>query len=514
MTPSELKTQWQIGVVAKFKTPQVNGHGTVVAGTGTGKTRIAIILIQGLNQKSPGKSTDVVVPSRNLKRDWEKTGGHIEQWGLKDVHVFVINTYKNLRRSPTLLVLDEIHNYSAPTYKLLFTNSSYSFLLGLTATIERLDHEHYFLLDKAPVFEKLSLEKARKMQFVSNYVAINYGIELSVEDQDKSSEWDAMVSSTFSKFSHNWALARACAGGYLVPAVVFFHKFEDINNLTEVSDGAKIAITKTSRDWRLWYATQMGWDGFTKEAYFSPHTLQREANIFTQATKARENFLHNHPLKLETIQEIRNLFPGKKMVVFSQRTDFADEVALKIPNSFSYHSKTCGEIRVPRSLPHSDIVVGRGIRVEIAGKKTPVIRYRDLNDGTVEQWPWFKQEYPGCKRIGAASYKEEMMDKFRANEITTLSTVVTLDEGFDVEGIEIAIIASGTGVGRQNIQRMGRAVRFVDGKTAFIFNLYFKDTQDEKWLNRRQFGNTNPVWMSSLNYDKLLDLITDERKNI
>jgi superfamily II DNA or RNA helicase len=65
-----------------------------------------------------------------------------------------------------------------------------------------------------------------------------------------------------------------------------------------------------------------------------------------------------------------------------------------------------------------------------------------------------------------------------------LSTAKALDEGFDIEGIELGIIASYTSSSRQNIQRTGRAIRYLRGKFAVVVNLYIKDTQEKTWLKR------------------------------
>jgi len=230
--------------------------------------------------------------------------------------------------------------------------------------------------------------------------------------------------------------------------------------LTTIDDKRKHAIVKTGSEWRDWYARQMGWRGESDHNYH-PRRLQTEANIFIQLTKQRENLLHGHQSKLDAVKEIREMFPDKRMIVFSQRAEFADTLASLIPNCGSFHSKTCGEIRMPRKKGYD--VIAKGEYVDI-GKKNPVIRYVDL-EGNTRTYEEIKADYPGCYRIGSTKYKEEVITAFESGKITTLSTVVTLDEGFNVEGIEIAVVASGTGVRRQNIQRTGRAIRFIEGKT-------------------------------------------------
>jgi hypothetical protein len=50
---------------------------------------------------------------------------------------------------------------------------------------------------------------------------------------------------------------------------------------------------------------------------------------------------------------------------------------------------------------------------------------------------------------------------------------------------------------------MGRILRYIEGKKAKLFNLYLIDTQDESWLKRRQKGDTNIKWITSLKEIKL-----------
>ena len=57
--------------------------------------------------------------------------------------------------------------------------------------------------------------------------------------------------------------------------------------------------------------------------------------------------------------------------------------------------------------------------------------------------------------------------------------VRSLDEGVDVPEAEIAIIASGSRSKRQRIQRMGRVLRFVEGKQALCVSLLVRGTVEE-----------------------------------
>jgi len=93
------------------------------------------------------------------------------------------------------------------------------------------------------------------------------------------------------------------------------------------------------------------------------------------------------------------------------------------------------------------------------------------------------------------------------DKIRVINTAKSLDEGFDISGIELAIICSGTSSERQDLQRTGRAIRYSDGKLGMIINLYIKNTQDEKWLKARQKKNENIVYVK--NIDEINEIVND-----
>lgn len=80
--------------------------------------------------------------------------------------------------------------------------------------------------------------------------------------------------------------------------------------------------------------------------------------------------------------------------------------------------------------------------------------------------------------------KKEMLDKFRDGEYNIIVTVKALDEGIDVPSADLAVIVGRTSQTRQAIQRTGRILRKVAGKTneARVYNVYVKDTTDESWV--------------------------------
>ena len=76
-----------------------------------------------------------------------------------------------------------------------------------------------------------------------------------------------------------------------------------------------------------------------------------------------------------------------------------------------------------------------------------------------------------------------------------------MDKGLDVLDLRFSIITSGTTSINQEIQRKSRAGRKeVDNDDPVLHvNLYFKDTQDELWLRKRQQNNsTAPIFIETV----------------
>lgn len=119
--------------------------------------------------------------------------------------------------------------------------------------------------------------------------------------------------------------------------------------------------------------------------------------------------------------------------------------------------------------------------------------------------PWSKSYHSKI----AKGKRQQILDDFSDPKTDThiIHTARALDEGFDVSGIELAIVCSGSSTPRQDLQRTGRAIRFEEGKLGVIINLYLKDTQDEKWLKKRQSKSTSVQYVHS--FQEISHLIGD-----
>jgi superfamily II DNA or RNA helicase len=138
--------------------------------------------------------------------------------------------------------------------------------------------------------------------------------------------------------------------------------------------------------------------------------------------------------------------------------------------------------------------------------------FKLLCDGNLYEYSEIKLKYKGCKKLGGTKLKADAIKRFADNrtKIRVINTAKALDQGFNVEDIELAIITSSSTNPTQHIQRVGRAVRkhiYKNGqkKRPIVVNIYIKDSQDEKWLKQRQTDpktgkpiNSKVTWIKSI----------------
>jgi superfamily II DNA or RNA helicase len=82
--------------------------------------------------------------------------------------------------------------------------------------------------------------------------------------------------------------------------------------------------------------------------------------------------------------------------------------------------------------------------------------------------------------------REKILDGFKAGRYLRVVTSQVLDEGVNVPDASLAVILSGTGSGRQFIQRLGRVLRKKGGKQAKLVELVSMGTAETRTSRRRK----------------------------
>jgi len=106
---------------------------------------------------------------------------------------------------------------------------------------------------------------------------------------------------------------------------------------------------------------------------------------------------------------------------------------------------------------------------------------------------------------GKTKKKNRMtMQEFSAYSTGVIHTAKSLDEGADVPGLDLAIILCNTSSQTQKTQRIGRVIRYAEGKEAEIFTLVLRGTNEENWYNTSTAGKKY-IELTEVELDRILD---------
>ena len=111
------------------------------------------------------------------------------------------------------------------------------------------------------------------------------------------------------------------------------------------------------------------------------------------------------------------------------------------------------------------------------------------------------EEFDGGLIMHSKKKKKEnklIIDQFNQQDKGFLHTSKAADQGLDCQGINLEIILHTDSSKTRKIQRLGRAIRFEEGKTSEIFTLILKGTQEQNWFN-----NSNTSKVITINEDQL-----------
>ena len=291
------RTERQIAGIRKWG--HAGGKGTVVASTGFGKTRLGLMLCEALLKKKESLRILVVVPTDLLQEQWTT---QLNDWGFSlNSNVYVINSAIKQRLSCDLLILDEIHRYSSELFKQVFQCTSYTYVLGLTATFERLDGLHKIAAEYCPVIDTVSAEEAMLNGWVSNY--IEYKVLLH-PDLTLYQKYNEEFQSHFAFFNYDFDLAMNMLG----------------------KDGYKA---------RIHYRDILYTGNDPKEKTATLKSIMIHSVGFARALQARKKFIYECPDKIRLTREIMKYRSDKKIITFSATTKIAESIG----NGFVYTGK-------------------------------------------------------------------------------------------------------------------------------------------------------------------------------
>lgn len=273
---------------------------------GFGKTLIGVVAIRRILNAKPNASVIIVAPSDTIVKQWKKELARCTT-AFEDVKVITVNkaakVYKNLKCN--LLVIDEIHSVPTPKNKYALYIPS-NFVLGLTATYERLDKGHELVDRIAPVVERITLTEGVNNGWTSRHNV--YCILCDVDNLDEYNEQTNIFKSAFRFFEYD----------FNTPMRVLTNKeFREEYIKTMIDDEAE------QRNIRRYDRAAM--QALRKECYAS---VMGAAKTFMESMTKRKNFIYHHPKKLEIAEKIIKAYSGKKGMTFWSTIEDAEKVSV------------------------------------------------------------------------------------------------------------------------------------------------------------------------------------------
>jgi superfamily II DNA or RNA helicase len=174
---------------------EAGGRGVVVLPTGAGKTVVAMMAVEAI-----GARTLVVVPTIELLEQWrlalvERLGLPPESVGVvgggrREVGPVTVITYQSASLPSRalagygLVIFDEVHHLPAASYRRIPRRAGAPYLLGLSATTERMDgrERDLDLLVGPEVYRKLPAELARD-RHIAQFVEKRLFVDLEPDER-------------------------------------------------------------------------------------------------------------------------------------------------------------------------------------------------------------------------------------------------------------------------------------------------------------------------------------------
>jgi superfamily II DNA or RNA helicase len=277
------RTARQIAGLRKWR--ESNFCGIAEYPTGFGKTYTAIMAIQGMVPRAGITSCLVVVPTLELKSQWEV---ELKKHKLSFVKVMVINSAIKHFHDVDMLVLDEIHRYAAESFRNIFHKVDSKYILGLTATLEREDGFHEIILEYLTVFDQISVDEALDNNWIAPYIVYNIPVNLSAEEQIEYNKANNAFRHFAAKLGHG------------------SNAFQNANSYLKSSDKA----------------------------------LQGQAGAYYNAMRKRKNICQNNENKISATKQIIDIFPERNGLIFSATTEFAESLQNELGDiCMTFHSK-------------------------------------------------------------------------------------------------------------------------------------------------------------------------------
>lgn len=305
--------------IEKFKISK--GRGTFNYCTGFGKTYVSKRIINNIREKRTPEDSHVIVivPTDALKDQWYDV---FEEYDCIQVITIQYLILHKCALDCHLLIIDEIHKTPSEQFKQVFELIKYNYILGLTATFDRLDGKESIVNLYCPVIDTITLEEARRNGWVADFVEYNYGLKFNTEEQQVYDNVNDQISKYFAYFNQDYPTLIKCCS---YPGAKKFVTDENLL-LSDEETGIKLS------------------------SYETMQLITKKANICRELIAQRITILEESETKLFAVIEAIQLLK-MKTVTFGMSTKVCDELTDRLGNdSRSYHSKITPKSKLKQYL--------------------------------------------------------------------------------------------------------------------------------------------------------------------
>ena len=439
------------------------GAGSLVLPTGFGKSITAFIAIHKLRKKNENIKVIISVPTKSLKRQWDK---HVAKQGLENnVKVYVINTIalKEDTYDCDLFIPDECHLTAGDEFFTLYRKVRTKFIMPLTGTMFRLDGRDHWITDIAPVCDEISVREAVNKGWLAESYTFNLSVSLSRKESKKQVNLNKLIRQYMSKFG-------------------------------KIPNKKAFNVMLMCMDSRNAFK-------FARRFNYETRDVIKWAVHCNRLIKERTDFVNNTERKVEATLELINEFKVRT-ITFSQSVAFSEEITKGIEGSVGYHSKIDSITRPElRTKTYKTLNGARKFCAKIVGSTIS-------HENGVHIVSWYKDV-----RVSGEKIAEENLDRFLSGEVDNLNAAKAINQGFDDTSVRLGIKTSGTSSHATYDQIKGRVIRAhkIDGvKIPKIFiNIYIPDwcvanSIDEQKLRLAQVNDFNVVWSDDIDEVKRL----------
>lgn len=193
MNINDLKDQQQRKALNNWA---VNGFtGSIIAGTGFGKSRCGVLAIgetikrltkyNNLNERITFPTGLVLVPTIQLKEQFQE---EFIKWGYEGILNSIEfscyqSAYKFKNKHYDIVICDEVHLGLSPKYSQFFDNNSYDRLLCMTATLPEEYEYRSLLLELSPIVFEITVDECVELELVSPYNIVCRGLDLTYNER-------------------------------------------------------------------------------------------------------------------------------------------------------------------------------------------------------------------------------------------------------------------------------------------------------------------------------------------